>query len=101
MSPKNFFSSAVTQLNGEPTSGNPVITNPANDIVAPSPNQTPGQFQLRIRGQPGQRFLVQSSGDLIKWTDLETVKLIEDTYEFADPTSDNSNAKFYRALAVD
>jgi hypothetical protein len=55
------------------------------------------KFQLTIKGSPGQRFLIEASGDFQNWTAVEQVTLSGNTYEYADPDQGKYSKRFFRA----
>jgi hypothetical protein len=57
---------------------------------------TNGQFRLRLSGNVGQRFRMESSTHLTGWTSLATVTLTNATAFFLDPVNGDSQ-RFYRA----
>jgi hypothetical protein len=53
-------------------------------------------FVFQLTGQTGHSYLVQSSTDLVHWTNLLTPNLQASPTQFTDPST-NLNARFYRA----
>lgn len=59
-----------------------------------------GSFNLRIGGNPGDRFDVYVSEDLRGWNKVSAVTLTQPTYNFVDTTSTGTRLRFYRAVKV-
>ncbi len=61
------------------------------------------QFKLRVTGETGVKYEIQSSSDLIRWKTLATLPPFEvsaPTIEFIDSTAPASPIKFYRAFPL-
>jgi hypothetical protein len=56
--------------------------------------------QLRLSGQPGGIFEVQTSPDWLTWTRLIVTNLVAGSLEFADPASINMPRRYYRAITL-
>jgi alpha-tubulin suppressor-like RCC1 family protein len=65
-------------------------------IVARSLVRTNGQFKFTLQSQPGSRFVIQASTNLVNWTNLVTVTNVLGTIPFTD-TAANFKWRFYRA----
>ncbi|MEW6161024.1 MAG: hypothetical protein AB1813_26645, partial [Verrucomicrobiota bacterium] len=57
-----------------------------------------GDFQLRVSGQPGQRFAIEASTDLAAWSVVGNVTLVGNSLDFIDPAARNLPFRFYRAV---
>lgn len=55
-----------------------------------------GHFQLSLRGEPGQTYIIESSRGLLTWQPVATNTLNSPLWEFVDPGA--STHDFYRAL---
>lgn len=58
------------------------------------------QFQFRLAGQIGQRFVVDSSSNLIGWLPIYTNTFSGFTFDFSDSNGANAARNFYRARTV-
>jgi len=56
-----------------------------------------GEFQLVLAGQPGASYLIQTSSDLVHWTDVTTVVSSGASTEVIDSQA-AGRAQFYRAF---
>jgi hypothetical protein len=61
---------------------------------------TPGQFQLRLAGTPGQSFVIQATTDLVHWTSISTNTLSGAAFDFTDPNAGSFKMRFYRAAPL-
>lgn len=86
-----FFSPASIQLGNE-DSGSLNIDSPA--VVSGA------DLKVRITGQVGERFMIQSSTDLVRWERLTEFTLPSRSVEFTDPQANGVPMRFYRALPV-
>src|SRR6202034_2499520 len=76
---------------------------PPSKVQPPSVNitvagESPGSVRLALRliGQPGKRYVVESSTELIRWSTLD-YSLIENTVvDLADTTQSGATQRFYR-----
>lgn len=57
-----------------------------------------GQIQLTVTGVSGQRYQIQTSGNLSNWTALATITVSADSQTYTD--SLGAGPKFYRAVLV-
>lgn len=57
-----------------------------------------GEFRFSISGRLGEMYLIQTSTDLVNWTDLSTLTLSDGTAQFADPQTGSHPRRFYRAI---
>jgi hypothetical protein len=62
------------------------------------PSLRSGQLQLRLQGQPGTPYIIQSSPDLATWTSIATNTLTGNTLTITNQTSPSSPNEFYRAI---
>ncbi len=53
--------------------------------------------QLRLTGNPGSGFVIETSSDLIQWTILKTVTLESGTLDVVDTDARKLSERFYRA----
>jgi Glycoside hydrolase family 44 len=60
-------------------------------------NNSPGQLGIWLNGEAGQTYLLQSSTDLIHWSDVNTNLLSSNSFEFFMPLT-NAAQMFYRGL---
>lgn len=75
------------------------------DEAAPQPDPNSivyrdGAFGVTFRGEPGQRFLIQASTNLISWPALLTNEFSSSTFDFIDPQATNFSRRFYRAVSL-
>jgi hypothetical protein len=71
----------------------------AEDIAGPELELRPlgvggGQFQMLFSGTPGLDYTIQASQDLVNWTKLLQIKLLQETVEVRDAAA---GYRFYRA----
>lgn len=57
-------------------------------------------FKFIIQGKAGCGYLVQSSTDLINWTDVVTTNAPSDEFEFSGEQVSEKKVKFYRVLTL-
>lgn len=88
----------VTNSYGSVTSQVAVLTvvPPPPRILAGSLVRTNGQFKFTLQSQPGSRFVIQASTNLVNWTNLATVTNVLGTIPFTDSAT-NFKWRFYRA----
>jgi hypothetical protein len=60
-------------------------------------NRPAGQLQLRLDGQAGQNYILQSSTDLTAWLAVSTNLLASNSFSLLVPTT-NTAKMFYRGL---
>ena len=60
------------------------------------PNRT---YQFTVLGQPGSRYAIQVSPDLVGWTGAVTNTLVGATWQWVDATSPAPSRRFYRVVA--
>lgn len=78
-----------------------VFTNPPPRFdLGQLTRDTGGQFRLSLRGAPFQTFSLQCSSNLLDWVELVRDAFAEEVwnYEFEDPASTNTSARFYRLV---
>jgi hypothetical protein len=69
---------------------------PVTRLTSPAmPSQ--GPFRFTLLGEPGRRYTIQSSADLIHWIALTNFVSVTGTNQVTDVT--NHNCRFYRAVA--
>jgi len=56
------------------------------------------RFSLRLRGHPGEVYLVQVSPDLTNWRDASWVTNLTGTVPFTEPLSTMATQRFYRVF---
>ncbi|MEK7684510.1 MAG: family 10 glycosylhydrolase [Verrucomicrobiota bacterium] len=59
-----------------------------------------GRLHLLAGGEPGSRYAIQISTNLVDWTELSTVEIVGGTFEFIDPDRPNLPQRFYRVRLV-
>ena len=57
-------------------------------------------FRLRLTGQPGMRFTLQTSSNLVSWTPLVTNSSTSGAFDYTDARSTNAPRRFYRAVML-
>ncbi len=58
-------------------------------------NSPPGQLKIRLNGQAGQTYLMQTSPDLVNWTAVSTNLLTSNSFDYFMPMT-NPTQMFYR-----
>ena len=58
-------------------------------------NSPPGQLGIRLNGQAGRIYILDSSGDLVHWAGADTNQFVSNSFEFFVPTT-NAEQMFYR-----
>jgi hypothetical protein len=66
------------------------------DVIAAS-----SLYQMRVIGEPGQTFTIETSSDLTHWSPVETETLNSSTWDFVDHFSKALGTRIYRALLVE
>jgi hypothetical protein len=65
---------------------------PAEEVMI-----TEGGFRLTFRAEPGLRFVVEASDDLVQWVERETLTVsVDGTAAFTDPVASGEGHRFYR-----
>jgi hypothetical protein len=82
-----FIDPAAQQINTIP----PLIDPPAAGISS-------GGYSIRINGQSGQVFDVQTSDDLKTWTTIGQASLSQNSSDFNIPFTPDTRVKFFRAV---
>ncbi|MBI4325912.1 MAG: immunoglobulin domain-containing protein, partial [Chloroflexi bacterium] len=59
-----------------------------------------GRLHLLAGGEPGSRYAIQISTNLVNWTELSTVESAGGTFEFFDPDLPDLPQRFYRIRSV-
>ncbi|MBL9136994.1 MAG: hypothetical protein JNK85_14075 [Verrucomicrobiales bacterium] len=59
-----------------------------------------GQFVVRLLGQSGKPYRLQSSSDLIQWNEVGQGSPVDGVMTFRDPILPNRNQRFYRAQSL-
>jgi len=92
--------SATFNFNFPPLSLTLLTLAPAAPTLVLLPSGTPpdGLPVLQLQGQPNVRYVLQSSPDLITWTNFSTNTLSANTLNLGNPILPGVNAQFYRAL---
>lgn len=57
-------------------------------------------FSLRLTGEPGRNYAIESSGDLAAWNPIRTNTATDGTFDFVDTTAPESARRYYRARLV-
>jgi hypothetical protein len=74
----------------------PAVLKPAS----PTWSIQDGEFPLVISGEPGRRFRIDASSDLVNWTEISSVILTGPQFHFSDPRAAEFRSRFYRAVLV-
>lgn len=74
-----------------------VVTNYSAPRLA-SPTLTNGQWSMIINGDAGPRYSVQSSTDLMSWTEILSTNPLVSPFSFSTFVSNNTRAQFYRVV---
>ncbi|MDX1952833.1 MAG: hypothetical protein SFY81_11675 [Verrucomicrobiota bacterium] len=86
------YNAIVNGIFFDPATSNPATGSSSGQILA-------GKFNLKITGQPGQRFKIYESSNLNSWAEKDVITLSSNTYLWIDPLSSSSAPlKFYRAV---
>jgi alpha-N-arabinofuranosidase len=72
-------------------------TAPLLAVLAPPP-QPGGQFVFQLQGQPGGRYFIQSSTNLVTWSTVSTNFLSGNTLNVTNPVSAGAAMNFWRAV---
>jgi hypothetical protein len=62
-----------------------------------STNSPPGQLNIRLQGQAGQTYVLQTSADLVHWLAVSTNLLTSNSFDYFMPVT-NAGAMFYRGV---
>jgi hypothetical protein len=57
-----------------------------------------GQFKVVFDSQPGLRYLLQATTDLLNWVDVTTVTATSYTTEIIDPAAAGFLFRYYRVV---
>jgi uncharacterized delta-60 repeat protein len=96
---KVLLGGSFNTLNGAPRRGVAVLR---GDLLAPkllSQGYAPGNFLLRLQGEPGVRYALEASADLQTWTSLQTNTANSTTLDLTDPGA-VMDQRFYRVRLV-
>lgn len=66
---------------------------PALNILSTSP----GRYQLRLTGSPGQRYAIEASSSMDNWTTLTNILNVGETLPIDDSVAGQIRQRFYRA----
>jgi uncharacterized delta-60 repeat protein len=58
-------------------------------------------IRMRLSGEAGRVFRIQSSSDLVRWDDIATVQSMAGEVEWQDSSSVSEVIRYYRAIRVD
>jgi len=56
---------------------------------------------LVVKGWPGERYLIESSSDLVNWIGVEEIYNEEGSVKWIDPRAESVQSQFYRVQIVD
>jgi hypothetical protein len=73
-----------------------VLVPPIQIVGGTSGFTAPGQFTLSFLGDAGGIFAVETSTNLVDWTQTGTVTNLTGTAQFNDPTAGDSPQRYYR-----
>jgi hypothetical protein len=59
-----------------------------------------GDNQLRLTGQIGQQYRIETASDLGAWSNWLSVTNLSGAVQFTDPASNNAARRFYRAVVT-
>ncbi len=60
-----------------------------------------GTYSFSVRGTPGFSYIVQSSTNLLQWSDLQTNVPADELWEVQDPTAWETEQRFYRVKRLE
>lgn len=66
--------------------------------VLPGAMQTNGAFQFQLEGQPGGRYAIHASTNLLNWSALATNTLMTNLFLWADAANNGLSRRYYRAV---
>jgi hypothetical protein len=75
-----------------------VVINPPAAATLLAISQTPSQFVFQIQGQAGVSYVVQSSPDLINWTDISTNMLVSSTLNVTNSVAPSQPQEFWQVV---
>jgi hypothetical protein len=58
------------------------------------------QIQITITSEPGRRYTLQSSPDLVDWTEVESLDAFESTLSYFDNLNTEEPQRYYRAVVI-
>lgn len=91
------FADAQIVIVGQESSSSEIV--PSKNLAALDRSST-GEMFLRLTGEPGTQYIIESSTDLTTWVPMKTVTLTNHQLEWADTDARNSTGRFYRARPV-
>ena len=103
-----FSSSGSSDPDGQPITyswnfgdGSPVSTqaNPSHTFSAPGGVPTKFTVTLTVTGEVGRRYAVETSGDLVFWTQVGVQKNTSSSMVFSDPPTGHA-IRFYRVVSM-
>jgi len=56
---------------------------------------------LVVKGWPGERYLIESSSDLVNWIGVEEIYNEEGSVKWIDPRAESVQSQFYRVQILD
>ena len=74
-------------------------------VKVPSPklsvlqSVSPGMMQFSFPAIKGMSYTIQTSRDLVVWTDFTTILSADSTIQFTDSSAANSDSRFYRVVS--
>lgn len=81
------------------STGNFAVSGEENGPSFTSIDVTPdGMLSLKLEAPADMRIRIESSTDLVNWTEVTTVTSPDGTIEVSEPITGNSQNKFYRAV---
>ena len=72
------------------------VTPPVPSAIFGAPTLTSRGLQFQVTGTPGRTYRLETSGDLLNWTEVSTLLNQNGTLILLDPGATNSVRKFYR-----
>jgi hypothetical protein len=58
------------------------------------------QFILRLTGEPGCNYAIETSTNFVNWSALKTNNATDGSFDFVDTAAPNFSRRFYRARQV-
>jgi hypothetical protein len=75
----------------------PMAAPPPPPTLHAGPARTDGQFELRLDGVTGQRYVIEASAQFTNWSAVSTNILVASSMSLLVPAT-NASAQFYRAV---
>jgi len=93
------YTVVVSNLMGGTVSANAAltVTPPSAPHLLSAGHPANSQMQISLSGGPGVAFTIQTSSDLLNWTDLTNLMNVSGTTQFSDACPSNCPVRFYRA----